>query len=290
MDLDTVADELYGLAPPEFTPARDARVAEAVRAGDRGLAAAIKSLRRPTRSAWLVNTLVRQRREQVDELLDLGDTMREAQQQLAGEELRQLSRRRHEVVSALAQQAREVAREAGQPATDEMVLELESTLEAALADPAASEAVRSGRLTAALSYSGFGSVDPGASAVSGTRRRAGDAAKPAPARPAGGKRDKTTPASDERRDAELRAAELALHEAEADAATARREAERADGRAGEVAAEEQLLSSQLAELDAERSRLRGESGSARGRVATGDSRRGGLRARTPEGRSGGGEG
>ena len=290
MDLDTVADELYGLAPAEFTPARDARVAEAVRAGDRGLAAAIKSLRRPTRSAWLVNTLVRQRREQVDELLDLGDTMREAQQQLAGEELRQLSRRRHEVVSALAQQAREVAREAGQPATDEMVLELESTLEAALADPAASEAVRSGRLTAALSYSGFGSVDPGASAVAGTRRRAGEAAKPARARPAGGKRDKTTPASDERRDAELRAAEQALHEAEADAATARREAERGgrprrrSGRRG-AAPVEPARRARRGALSTAR-----ESGGARGRVATGDSRRGGLRARTPEGRSGGGEG
>jgi hypothetical protein len=134
VDFDAVADELYGLSLGEFTAVRDARAAEASRAGDRGLARAIKMLRRPTKGAWSANVLVRQRREQVDELFRLGEAMQDAQDQLAGEELGQFSRRRHEVVSALAREARRIASDAGDPISDEVARELEATLEAARAD------------------------------------------------------------------------------------------------------------------------------------------------------------
>jgi hypothetical protein len=76
VDLDTVADELYGLPPDAFTPTRDTRAADARSAGDRGLAAAITKLRRPTTGAWLANLLARERSDQVSELLDLGAEMR----------------------------------------------------------------------------------------------------------------------------------------------------------------------------------------------------------------------
>ncbi|MGW6708764.1 hypothetical protein ACWGDE_28280 [Streptomyces sp. NPDC054956] len=44
MDADSVAVELYGLRPSEFTAARDAYVAKARKAGDKPLAAAIGAL------------------------------------------------------------------------------------------------------------------------------------------------------------------------------------------------------------------------------------------------------
>jgi hypothetical protein len=253
VDLDAVADELYGLPQGEFTAARDARASEANRAGDRGLASSIKTLRRPTKGAWLANILVRQRREQVDELFRLGEAMQDAQHQLAGEELRQLSRRRHEVVSALAREAHRIARDAGDPVSDEVARELEATLETALADPAARVEVRSGRLTAALSYSGFGPVDPEV-AASATRPIAGGRG-PA-GRPAGDHRRQVRPDSDGRQAAEILSAQRTLSEAVANATAATRDAQEAARRAALVAEEVTRLDRQVGDLEAELARVR----------------------------------
>jgi hypothetical protein len=159
VDLDNVATELYGLPPADFTSARNACATEARRGGDVELAAAIKSLRRPTIGAWLANLLVRERQNDLNELLGLGEQMRRAQAALAGNELRQLSQQRHQTVTALRDGATRLARDLGKPVSDATAQELEMTLEAAFADPDAAEALRSGRLTVAMHYSGFGSVD-----------------------------------------------------------------------------------------------------------------------------------
>ena len=50
--LEATSDELYASAPTEFVARRDALAAEARAAGDRGLAAALKALRRPSVGAW----------------------------------------------------------------------------------------------------------------------------------------------------------------------------------------------------------------------------------------------
>jgi hypothetical protein len=159
MDLSTVAYELYGLSPGEFVSARDARASEAKKAGDRELASAIKQLRRPTTGAWLANLLVRERRDQVTELVDLGDDMRRAQHDLAGKDLRDLSTLRRQLVTALAAEAREIAGAHGHEVNEPSLHEVEATLEAAVADRGAGEALVSGNLTISLRYSGFGSVD-----------------------------------------------------------------------------------------------------------------------------------
>ena len=158
-DLATVAEELYGLPLAQFTATRDARAAQARKAGDQELATAIKGLKKPTTGAWLANLLVRERRPQVGHLLDLGAELRQAQAGLAIDELRRLSQARHKVVSDLRDEARVLAREVGQPVSDAVALELEATLEAALADADAADALRSGRLTVSLRYSGLGLSD-----------------------------------------------------------------------------------------------------------------------------------
>lgn len=160
VDLDAVTDELYALHPGEFVAVRDQRAAAAKADGDAGLSASIRKLRKPTTSAWLANQLVRQRRDDISRLMDLGSRLRAAQRQLAGNELRELSRQRHEVLAALGTQARDVGRRAGVAVPDAVADELHATLAAAVADQSAGEALCAGRLTAALQYAGTGLGDP----------------------------------------------------------------------------------------------------------------------------------
>ena len=188
MDLDAVADELYGLTPGEFTAIRQARTAEARQSGDRGLASAISKLRRPTTGAWLANRLGRDRPAELVQLLDLGEATRQAHSKLDAGDLRRLSRQRRQMISALSQEARHLADEAGRPVSEAVGRELEATLEAAFADHDAGEAVRAGRLTVALSYSGLGPMEvppqPEATASSAPAVSPAPPAPPAPAAPA----------------------------------------------------------------------------------------------------------
>jgi hypothetical protein len=154
-----VADELYGLPPAEFTAARDERARVAKAAGRREDAAAIKKLARPTTSAWLVNQLSREAADGLGRLFEVADALQEAQRTLAGDRLRELSAQRRQVVTELLPVAAAVADRAGQPASPAVLEEVRATLEAAVADNDARDAVRSGRLTRALAYAGLGEVD-----------------------------------------------------------------------------------------------------------------------------------
>jgi hypothetical protein len=186
--LEEVAAELYGLAPEDFTATRNLRAKEARAAGDRELADRISALRRPSAAAWAVNLLVRAHPAEVEQLLRLGDALREAQEALAGDELRELNRRQHGVIAAIRRRARTVAAEAGHPLSESVGRQVEATLRAAMADPAAAAAVRSGALTTDLESTGFGSVDVDgavADVVLLTRRGAGVPAD-SPAAEAGG--------------------------------------------------------------------------------------------------------
>jgi len=257
LNLAQVADELYGLPPSAFREARDERAGQARAAGDRDLADAIRKLRRPTVSAWLVNRLAREAPGQVDELLELGESLREAQQALAGDRLRELSTQRRRLVTGLVQEARRLAEQAGQPFSASAEREVQDTLEAALADPAVADAVRSGRLTTALSYAGLGAVDvDGAVAVWPE-----PAEQPRRAAPAGDReREARRPAASKRRprDAgtapgdreEAKAAERARREAEA-AERAQREAEAAERNRQEAAEDVREAQASLDEAERE---------------------------------------
>lgn len=145
MDFESVADELYGVERAEFTPLRDRRAKEAREAGEKDLAKRIGGLRKPTTAAWLVNRLARARPCDLGELGELGEALRQAHSELAGDELRALSRQRHDLVRTLTEQA------VGNTGVGESVVrEVSETLEAALADPETGEAVAEGRLTSAL--------------------------------------------------------------------------------------------------------------------------------------------
>ncbi len=144
MDLDAVADELYGLAPGDFTAARDERVKAARAAGDRDLAEQIRRLRRPTMAAWASNLLVREQPDETERLLQLGEALRKAHQDLDGAQLRELSAQQHQLTFALARQADQLTAQAGQRISDDVRQEVQDTLHAALADPEAAEQVAEG--------------------------------------------------------------------------------------------------------------------------------------------------
>jgi hypothetical protein len=254
MDLDSVADELYAVAPEEFMPLRTQRAAEAKASGDRALAKEIAKLRKPTRSAWLVNLLAREAAEELESLLDLGDALRAAQQSLSGPDLRRLSAERHRAVDALARQAAAIGAEHGHTATEATRQEVAQTLQAALADSDAAAVVRAGRAVQGISYGGFGTIDlgpvPTLGAPRATRvepparsRRRSSAAPPDP---------DAARLEQRQRDAEevLATAQRALNQATAERDATAAEAERAGQTAATSADRVTTLRRELA--DAER--------------------------------------
>lgn len=168
VDLESIAQELYGLWPQEFIDARTEYATAARKAKDRDLATKITALRRPTFAAWASNLLVRSHPDQVAALLQLGEGLREAHQQLDPDQLRELSRTQHQLVGELARQVRRLTAEAGHPVTEDVQREVEATLHAVLADPQAAQEWASGRLVRGLTPP----VGFAAAAVSGAAIRA----------------------------------------------------------------------------------------------------------------------
>ncbi len=150
MDLDTVTDELYALPRDEFIAARDERSRQARSDGDRELATEIGRLRKPSTAAWLANLLAHEQPDEINGLVELGDALRTAHSELDGDALRRLSGQRHELVAALAGQARRLGRSAGHQVSDSVSRELEDTFTAALGDPDAARVLAAGRLTSGL--------------------------------------------------------------------------------------------------------------------------------------------
>jgi len=151
---------LYEAPPDGFVAARAAAIADARKIGDKDAAKRYAALRKPTVAAWLVNLLALRRPELIDDLVELSTGLREAQRGLQGDQLRELSNQRRQVVSALVTAARKLAL-AEDPSLGAGKLplgEVEATLTAALAEPEIAAQVRSGRLVRAATYAGFGEV------------------------------------------------------------------------------------------------------------------------------------
>ena len=160
MDLESAVAELYATAPDAFITRRAELVRAARLAGDRALATAIGKLRKPTRSAWLVNLYARSASDELAELLELGAALRVAQEQLSTADLRRLSAQRNTVVTAASRRAVALAEARGYRASESVRQEVNLTLQAALADPTVAEQVRAGTVTEAHTYGGFGPLTP----------------------------------------------------------------------------------------------------------------------------------
>lgn len=148
MDLREVADELYGVAPAEFVERRAAAAAAA--GADRDLAKGIRGLRKPTASAAVVNALVREDPGAVEAILEIGDRMRAAFAERDRSMIRELTRDRQRLLQEAT---------SGLGVSAAIGREVEETLQAAVVDPSAASAVRSGMLLRALESTGVDEVD-----------------------------------------------------------------------------------------------------------------------------------
>ncbi|MFL0361231.1 hypothetical protein [Curtobacterium flaccumfaciens] len=156
MEFADVARELLLVAPQDFVAERTARQ-RAARKDDRALATAIGKLRKPAPAAWVIDLLAHD--GALDDAVDLGPALRKAQADADPDAIRTLRRQRAEVVDALAQVGADLASDAGHPVTPAVLEQVRSTIEAAMADPHAGAAVRSGLLVTALESVGFDAVD-----------------------------------------------------------------------------------------------------------------------------------
>ncbi len=149
--------ELYEHDPEDFTTRRGAFAARAREAGESAVAKKISALRKPTRSAWVVNHLVRADPDVTGRVADLSGELRQAAS-ADGARIRELTAARAKLVDELTQKALKAAGLAAPPAA--LREEVTATLDAAIADPGV--ASRLGSLVRAEKYAGFGPVADGA--------------------------------------------------------------------------------------------------------------------------------
>jgi hypothetical protein len=249
--LTDVVAELYGLTPDDFTTVRNERAKAAKAAGDKELAAAIGRLRKPSTAAWLLNQMVRHHGDEIDQFLAVGAALRDAQAGFDADQLKQLSRQRHQVVAAVARQARALARELGNPVSATVEGEVEQTLRAALSDPDAAEAVSGGQLTKTLDYAGLGDTP-----VDLTGAVAAPGAGPAPRTPVARPAPAEPPEKDGK--AELEQAEADAAEAERLADEARGHLDDAEARVNDLEERKTELEERLGELEEEVEKARSE--------------------------------
>jgi chromosome segregation ATPase len=159
MNLESVAAELYSSPLAEFVRARTAAVSEAREQGDKDLAREIGKLPKPSTGAWLANLLVVERRDDLEDIVALGKELREAEENLDPQELRQLGRTRQKLIASVSRSAADLGVKAGSKPSAAAVHELEQTLHAALADEGAANAVLTGVLVRGLTSNGVEPVD-----------------------------------------------------------------------------------------------------------------------------------
>ncbi len=147
--------ELYDADPDDFMPRRGQLADAAKEAGQPDAAKQITGLRKPTRSAWVVNHLVRADPEVTIELAAMGTQLRGPG--LDAARIRELTTARARLVDELTRRAFNLAGHSSPPAGQRE--EVSATFDAAIADP--DVAGRLGTLVRAARWAGFG-LDPDA--------------------------------------------------------------------------------------------------------------------------------
>ena len=254
----SAAAELYGTEPGRFTVRRRELATAARKSGDAAAARAIAALAKPTRSAWVVNQAVRADPSLADRLADLGGRLRAGEAALDGASIRELSRARRELITALVRQALAAAGQDSPPVA--LRDEVTDTFGAALADPEVAGQVAAGTLTRAAHWAGFGpgiglaaaagarpGAAPGATDRATPGATAGPAARPGPGRAeqadatAGAAAGRTAERKAERERARLEA----VARAEQDALAAAEAADAANSAESEIAESVRFLEERL---------------------------------------------
>ena len=155
-DLRSIAQELYARPLSEFIAARKEA---ADGAGSKELAKQVKELRKPSAAAWAVNALARERAELVEEVVELGEQLRDAQTDTDGSRTRLLDRARRDLTRQAIDEASDLVKASGGTLSAQAAAGVEETLRAAMTDPDAANAVQDGLLVTTFAANPFEPVD-----------------------------------------------------------------------------------------------------------------------------------
>jgi hypothetical protein len=229
-------DALFQLSPPQFVAARNELAVQLKKAGRDDVAKWVKSLPKPSVSAWTVNQLYWKHRPAFEKLLANGERFRQAQaSRLAGKgtDLHRLLNERREELSAMTRLAADLLKKSSGASPPGVMRRITASLEALSAYAKLDGAPRAGRLVQDVDPPGF-------DALAALVPRVGDDSRaPAPSKvlafqkeakaPAKGKRgsadDKRE--KEQQRQARLTAARGAKQEASRTVVSARRLAQQA---------------------------------------------------------------
>jgi vacuolar-type H+-ATPase subunit I/STV1 len=251
-------DALYGLPLSEFTRSRDALAKELRKEGKREEADRVKSLRKPSAAAWVVNQLARTQRRDAKRLLDAGDALRDAYEKLSAGKgdatgVRRASEEQRQTAAALLELAPGLLDREGQAPSQATLDRVGETLHAVALDDDARREFEAGRLTRERRASGLPLMGVPAPAKSAPARRK----KPARDDGAAERRARAKQALEEAKQ-EQRARSRDVTEAERELESARREAERVQSRLEQATTA--LEQAQAAEAEAEKRVADAESG------------------------------
>jgi hypothetical protein len=161
-------DALFKLPVAEFIAGRKTLAAQLKKSGRRDDADYVKALVKPSVSAWAVNQIYWQHREEFDRLIATGQRFRQAQTSgRAGKiaDMREALDARRDALAQLSDLATGLLRDAGNNPTPETIHRISTTLEAMSAYATFPDAQRPGRLTRDVDppgFESFASLIPGA--------------------------------------------------------------------------------------------------------------------------------
>ena len=155
--LEQEIDHLFTLPLAEFTPARNSLASSLKRAGNTKESERVKTLGKPSASAWAVNQLFWKHRKNFDRLIKAGEELRQAQAaQIAGKsaDARKAGEARQEIIAELLRLATEILRGDGHNPSPDIIRRIGTTLEALSAYASLPEPAP-GRLTEDVQAPGF---------------------------------------------------------------------------------------------------------------------------------------
>jgi hypothetical protein len=237
-------DELYSLPLEEFTANRDALAKRLRGDGERADADRVRKLRKPPRSAWLLNQGVRAEPAAAKRLLETGERLSQAQDAaLSGEGSNDLKRAMADQQAAIETMMEAIDQlEVSERPSPAIVDRARETLRAVAGDEELQGELAAGRITRDREAVGFGGAAPAAAPRRGKRPQ---------------RRDPSVAAR--RRDAErgVRRATRSLEAAEKRAREARKRLERAQAALDAASAAHGEADRERAEREAELETARG---------------------------------
>ena len=256
-ELDEV-DKLFQVPLTEFTSARNALATKLKKEGDSEAADRVKTLGKPSVSAWVANQLYWKYRKSFERLIAAGEQFRKAQSaQLSGRnaDLRAPLDARREALAELTRHASGILRDTGHPPSPETMRRVSTTLEALATYGEQPGAPQPGRLTGDVAPPGFEAL---AALVPRGIDRVGHRQAPPrvipfsqqkPHRRKTGDAEADARAAEAERRAREAEAQRELREAERVLATARKAAKRAEAAMKEAAARAKAAEKEKAALE-----------------------------------------